>query len=94
MDWLHPARHNRSWRTPHQPPERDVLTDLDAAVLFHAHHDGSVSPYDRDSPKWATAIAGSIDSGLLAYADGDTAVLSDDVQYDLRLLDSDETTTS
>ncbi|MFD9374142.1 hypothetical protein ACFWBH_01160 [Streptomyces sp. NPDC059999] len=40
-DWL-----ARSWRTPHRPPDRDVLTDLDAAVLFHAHHVGSVSPHD------------------------------------------------
>ncbi|MFJ4771909.1 hypothetical protein ACIP88_22835 [Streptomyces uncialis] len=93
MDWLHPADHDRSWRTPHRPPDRDVLTDLDVAVLFHAHHVGSVSPHDRDSPEWVTAIAGLIDSGLLVHTNGDTAVLSDDLQYGLRLTDSDETTT-
>ncbi|WP_331764353.1 helix-turn-helix transcriptional regulator [Streptomyces sp. NBC_01506] len=93
MDWLHPADHDRSWRTPRRPPDRDVLTDLDATVLFHAHHAGSVSPYDRDTPEWATAIAGLIDSGLLVPTEGDTAVLAPDVQYGLRLLDSDETTT-
>ncbi|MEU9109898.1 hypothetical protein AB0D54_37360 [Streptomyces xanthophaeus] len=92
MDWLHPADHDRSWRTPHRPPDRDVLTDLDAAVLFHAHHVGSVSPHDRDSPEWATAIAGLIGSGLLVHTDANSAVLSDDVQYGLRLIDSDETT--
>ncbi|MFF4392260.1 hypothetical protein ACFY0G_36735 [Streptomyces sp. NPDC001552] len=62
-------------------------------MIFHAHHAGSVSPYDQDSPEWATALAGLIDSGLLVHTDGNTAVLSDDVQYGLRLLDSDETTT-
>lgn len=63
-------------------------------MIFHAHHVGSVSPHDRDSPEWAIAIAGLIDSGLLARGeDGDSAVLTDDVQYGLRLLDSDEATT-
>lgn len=90
---LHPADHTPSWRTPRRPPDRDALTDLDAMVLFHAHHAGSVSPHDRDTPEWATAIAGLIDSGLLLRADVDTAVLADDVQYGLRLLDSNESTT-
>ncbi|WP_326791690.1 hypothetical protein OHA79_03385 [Streptomyces sp. NBC_00841] len=93
MTWLHPAHHNLTWRNPRQPLERDVLTDLDVAVLFHAHHDGSVSPDDRDSPEWATATAGVIDPGLLVHTESDTAVLADDVQYGLRLLDSDETPT-
>ncbi|MFD3961905.1 MULTISPECIES: helix-turn-helix domain-containing protein [Streptomyces] len=92
MDWLHPADHAPAWRTPHRPPDRDVLTDLDAMVLFHAHHAGSVSPHDRNTPEWATAIAGLINSGLLDE-DGDTAVLAHDVQYGLRLLDSNESTT-
>ncbi|ATM24835.1 hypothetical protein SMD44_p20052 (plasmid) [Streptomyces alboflavus] len=91
MTWLHPADHNLAWRKSRRPLERDVLADLDAVVLFHAHHAGSVSPHDRDSPEWAAAIAGLIDSGLLVRTEGDAAVLTDDVAYCLRLLDSDET---
>ncbi|WP_331746140.1 hypothetical protein OG936_40095 (plasmid) [Streptomyces sp. NBC_00846] len=34
-----------------------------------------------------------LDSGLLVHTEGDTAVLAADVQYCLRLLDSNETTT-
>ncbi|MCX4774993.1 hypothetical protein [Streptomyces sp. NBC_01285] len=93
MAWLHPADHNLAWRNPRRPLDRDVLTDLDGAVLFHAHRVGSVAPHDRDSPEWGTAIAGLIDSGLLVHTEDDTAVLANDVQYGLRLLDSDETTT-
>ncbi|WP_221360228.1 hypothetical protein [Streptomyces beigongshangae] len=68
-DWVHPAGHDRSWSTPHRPSERDVLTELDAAVLFHVHHVGSIFPHDRDSPERA-AIMGLIDSGLLVHAGG------------------------
>jgi hypothetical protein len=70
MTWLHAADHNLAWRNPRRPLERDVLTDLDAAVLFRAQHDGSVSPDDQDSPEWAAAITGLLDSGPLVAEAG------------------------
>jgi hypothetical protein len=89
MNWLHPAKHDDRFRGPHRPLERDVLSDLDATVLFRAHFDGCVSPEDRESPEWTAAIAGLIDAGLLVLVDDDIAVLADDVRYGLRTLDAE-----
>ncbi|MFI9052026.1 hypothetical protein [Streptomyces sp. NPDC053427] len=58
-------------------------------MLFRAHYDGCVSPEGRESPEWASAIAGLIDAGLLVLVDDDIAALADDVQYGLRTLDAE-----
>ncbi|WP_412074634.1 hypothetical protein ACLF6K_00145 [Streptomyces xanthophaeus] len=73
MTWLPPADRNLAWSKPRRPLERDALPDLDATVLVHAH-DEEAPPRDRDSPEWAAAIAGLINSGLLIPTEGDTAI--------------------
>ncbi|WP_281154668.1 hypothetical protein [Streptomyces sp. HYC2] len=92
MNAIHPGNHTATWRNPNgthrRPLQRDVLSDLDATVLHHAWHHGSVSA-DEHRP-WAHAIAGLIDAGYLTITtDGDT-VLADDVQYGLRAIDTDD----
>ncbi|MFF8696712.1 hypothetical protein ACF08W_31305 [Streptomyces sp. NPDC015144] len=95
MNWLHPANHTEPWRHPtdphHRPLHRDVLSNQDAAVLFQASYEGSVST-DPEEPTAAT-VAGLIDAGLLVRADDGTAVLADDVRYSLRLTDADDAST-
>jgi hypothetical protein len=96
MNWVHPANHTEAWRNPrdahYRPLQRDVLSDEDAAVLFEASYDGSVST-DPEEPTAAT-IAGLLDAGLLVRADDSgTAVLADDVRYGLRLTDADDVST-
>ncbi|WP_326770694.1 hypothetical protein OG978_44050 (plasmid) [Streptomyces sp. NBC_01591] len=71
--------------------ERDVLTDMDATVLFQAFYAGSVSPHDRVPPEWAAALAGLTEAGLLVLTEADAAVLADDAQYGLRVIQADET---
>ncbi len=68
--------------------QRDVLSDLDATVLYQAWHDGSVTAHE-DGP-WAHAVAGLIDAGLLTVTTDGATVLADDVQYSLRAIDTDD----
>ncbi|MET9924802.1 MULTISPECIES: hypothetical protein [unclassified Streptomyces] len=95
MNWVHPANHTEPWRDPrdpyHRPLQRDVLSDQDAAVLFQASYEGSVST-DSEEPTAAT-VAGLLDTGLLVRADDGTAVLADDVRYSLRLTDTNDPST-
>ncbi|MES9512144.1 hypothetical protein ABWJ92_38205 [Streptomyces sp. NPDC000609] len=94
MNWVHPADHTESWRQPgdshYRPLQRDVLSSQDAAVLFQASFEGSVST-DPEEPAAAT-VAGLLDAGLLVRAHDGTAVLADDVRYGLRLTDEDVST--
>ncbi|MFF3127874.1 hypothetical protein ACFVRD_37545 [Streptomyces sp. NPDC057908] len=73
-----------TWISPWKP---FYLSNQDAAVLFQASYEGSVST-DSEEPIAAT-VAGLIDAGLLVRADDGTAVLADDVRYSLRLADDD-----
>ncbi|MFD7030225.1 hypothetical protein ACFWAR_19500 [Streptomyces sp. NPDC059917] len=75
---------------PHTPPalQPDVLSDLDATVLYQARHDISV-PADQDGP-WAHAVAGLIDAGLLTVTTNGDTVLADDLRYSLRGIDTDD----
>ncbi|MER6604186.1 hypothetical protein ACWDBC_35190 [Streptomyces parvus] len=98
MNWLHPANHTEPWRHPrdpyHRPLQRDVLIEQDAAVLFQASYEGSVST-DTEEPTAAT-VAGLLDAGLLVRAEDGTAVLADGVvgvRYSLRLTDPDDAST-
>ncbi|MFB8038014.1 hypothetical protein ACFC5Z_34850 [Streptomyces sp. NPDC056004] len=90
MNWVYPASHTEPWRHPsdahYRPLQRAVLSNQDAAVLFQASYEGSVST-DSEEPIAAT-VAGLIDAGLLVRADDGTAV-ADDVRYSLRLADDD-----
>ncbi|MFC5724126.1 hypothetical protein ACFP1Z_28555 [Streptomyces gamaensis] len=96
MNALHPGNHSETWRNPdgthRRPLQRDVLSDIDAAVLYQAWHDGSVT-FGEDAA-WAHAVAGLVDAGyLIATADGQ-AVFADDVQYSLRAIDADDVSPS
>ncbi|MFJ4741109.1 hypothetical protein [Streptomyces sp. NPDC088775] len=95
MNRLHPADHTEPWRHPsdqhHRPFQRDVLSSQDAAVLFQASYEGSVST-DPEEPTAAT-VAGLIGAGLLVRAPDGSAVLADDVRYSLRLTDADDVST-
>ncbi|MGW7251637.1 hypothetical protein [Streptomyces decoyicus] len=57
MNWVHPANHTQPWRHPqdahYRPLQRDVLSSQDAAVLFQASYDGTVST-DPEEPTAAT----------------------------------------
>lgn len=92
MNWVHPANHTDAWRNPrdahYRPLQRDVLSDEDAAVLFEASYSGLVSP-NPEEPTAAT-VAGLLDAALLVRADDGTAVLADDVRYNLRLTNADD----
>ncbi|MFC5724131.1 hypothetical protein ACFP1Z_28580 [Streptomyces gamaensis] len=90
MNWLHPAKHDDRWHGPHRPLRRDVLSDLDAKILFRAFYDGCVSPDDRESAEWGAAIAGLIDTGLLTLIEDGSAILADDVRYGLRVVNASE----
>ncbi|MFD3622418.1 hypothetical protein ACFWWT_46195 [Streptomyces sp. NPDC058676] len=78
MNWLH-AAHSPSLRQPCRPQERDLLSDQDATVLFHAFYDGAVSPNDRESPEWAVAV-GLIEAGLRIPAEAGAAALADNLR--------------
>ncbi|WP_443290536.1 hypothetical protein [Streptomyces sp. IBSNAI001] len=92
MNAIHPGNHSATWRNPNgthrRPLQRDVLSDLDATILYQAWHDGSV-PAGEDGP-WAHAVAGLIDAGLLTATTDGHAALADDVQYSLRPSDTDD----
>ncbi|MFJ3841360.1 hypothetical protein ACIPY6_38440 [Streptomyces sp. NPDC090054] len=58
MNAIHPGNHSATWRNPNgthrRPLQRDVLSDLDATVLYQAWHDGSVYPV-ADAERLAAA---------------------------------------
>ncbi|MCX4852017.1 hypothetical protein [Streptomyces sp. NBC_00893] len=57
MTWRHPRDSH------YRPLQRDILCGQDAAVLFQASYEGSVST-DPEEPN-AAIVAGLLDAGLL-----------------------------